>query len=230
MGPRLLALLLALSACRTEPPRAAPPAVARPASPTPEDAPPEPPTADEPPAPAKVDPAPDVAPTPEPEPPFTPIELTEDQRTKARRVQPLVAAAARDHGLDPNLINAIIWNESKFNPRARNRSGARGLMQLMPGTAKAMARRLRRPSRPYDPEFSVQAGAALLSILLAKFDGDLDLALFAYTRGDGRVRGWLAAGETEMPKGVVAFIERVRRAMRTFAALGFPGSPEAPAG
>ncbi len=153
---------------------------------------------------------------------FEPLKLSSTELARARAVQPLVRAAATEFEIDPNLLNGIIWTESKFNPRARNRSGARGLMQLMPVTARGMAKKLGRPSRPYDPEFSIQAGAKLLSIMLDRFDRDLKLALFAYARGGGRVRGWVADGQTEMPAGVVKFIARVERGRRSFEALGFP--------
>lgn len=188
------------------------------------------------PTPATPEPAPEPAPQPEPEPrpqpkrkpqpknepAPEPLELSDEQLARARKIQPLVATAAKEHGVDPNLLNGVIWSESKFNPKAYNRrSGARGLMQLMPKTGKAMAKRLERRFKPYDPEFSVQAGAKLLSILLGKFDDDEELALFGYARGGGRVRRYLREGG-EIPEGVLKFIARVRRAQYTFEQLGFP--------
>lgn len=153
---------------------------------------------------------------------FEPVKLTEEQLKRARAVQPLVAKAARDHGIDPNLLNGIIYNESKFNPKARNpKSGAAGLMQLMPGTSKAMARRLERPNKPYDPKFATQAGAKLLSILSKKFDGDINLMLFGYARGSGTVRKWQDSNKP-MPEGVLKFIAKVKRAQATFEQMGFP--------
>jgi len=160
--------------------------------------------------------------TPAPEPSFEPFKLDSAQMARARKVQPLVRQASKDFGVDANLINGIIWTESKFNPKARNRSGAKGLMQLMPITARGMGKKLGRPVRVYDPEFSIQAGTKLLSIMLERFDGDEELALFAFARGGGRVRSWQANGETQMPEGVQKFIGRVRRGQKTFAMLGFP--------
>lgn len=137
----------------------------------------------------------------------------------ARKMQPYVRKAASDHGIDPHLLNGIIWAESKFNPKAHNKkSGAKGLMQLMPGTAKAMAKRLERPSRPFDPEFATQAGAKLLSVLSEKFDGDVELMLFAYARGGGTVRKWQGTGKP-MPEGVRKFIAKVRNAQASFEAM-----------
>ena len=153
---------------------------------------------------------------------FEPYRLDDAEMARALKIQPLVKQASIDHGVDANLINGIIWAESKFNPKARNRSGAKGLMQLMPVTARGMGQKLGRAVRVYDPEFSVQAGAKLLSIMLERFEGDEALALFAFARGGGRVRAYQANGETELPEGVQMFIERVRRGQKTFEMLGFP--------
>ncbi len=153
---------------------------------------------------------------------YEPLHLNDEQLQRARTVQPLVAAAADRHSIDPNLLNGIIWTESKFNPKARNkRSGARGLMQLMPGTSKAMAKKLGVASRPYNPSFATQAGAKLLSIHASRFDNDETLMLFAYARGGGSVRKWQKTS-AELPKGVQMFIRRVQRARATFATMGFP--------
>ena len=165
---------------------------------------------------------PEPEPARDPEPDFEPLKLSAEQLARARKVQPLVVEASEDFGVDANLINGIIWSESKFNPKARNRSGAKGLMQLMPITARGMGKKLGRRVRAYDPEFSIQAGTKLLSIMLERFDGDVELALFAFGRGGGRVRGWQANGETEMPQGVQTFIAKVRRGQKTFEMLGFP--------
>jgi len=160
----------------------------------------------------------------EPEPP-TPIlvEKMWSERLEPRilAVQSLVAEAARAHGVDPYLVNGVIWVESKFDRKAKNRSGARGLMQLMPKTAKAIARKLGRPAKVYDAEFNVQAGAWYLSRMLAKFDGDESLALAAYVRGPSRIRAWLDNGEP-FPASVQGFVGKVQRARGVFAALGWP--------
>ncbi len=220
VAPRFAFTLLFVAACG---PSVKP---APPASPQPPRAAVEPtPTAPVEPAPqpalvAEADPEP--APAPSPEPAFEPLKLSDEQLARAKKVQPLVVQASKDFGVDANLINGVIWSESKFNPKARNRSGAKGLMQLMPITARGMGKKLGRRVRVYDPEFSIQAGTKLLSIMLERFDGDEELALFAFGRGGGRVRGWQANGETEMPAGVQKFIARVRRGQKTFEMLGFP--------
>ncbi len=131
-------------------------------------------------------------------------------------VQPLVRASAAQYGIDPHLINAIIWHESKFHPEVTGPGGSAGLMQLMPGTSKALAKRLGRPHRPYDPEFNVEVGTYLLARLLEKFDGDERLALAGYGLGSGRVRSLLAAGEP-LPERTERFIAKVQRWRRAFA-------------
>lgn len=168
---------------------------------------------------------PSPAPTPRAEPEqarssgsgeYEPLSLSEEGLARARRVQGIVRAAAKAHGVDPHLLNGIIWHESKFNPRAKGPSGARGLMQLMPKTSAHLAKRLNRRHRPYDPDFNIHAGALLISTLLHKYDGDESLALAAYARGSGWVRGWQKRGGP-LPERVQKFIRKVKRGQAAFA-------------
>ena len=102
---------------------------------------------------------------------------------EAQRFQPMVARAARYWGVDPDVINAVIEHESRFQPGATNpTSGAAGLMQLMPATAKGLG-----VTNPYDPAQNIWGGAHLLSTQLQHFHGDLRLALAAYSAGAGAV-------------------------------------------
>jgi soluble lytic murein transglycosylase-like protein len=102
---------------------------------------------------------------------------------EAQRFQPMVARAARYWGVDPDVINAVIEHESRFQPGATNpASGAAGLMQLMPATAKGLG-----VANPYDPAQNIWGGAHLLSTQLQHFHGDLRLALAAYSAGAGAV-------------------------------------------
>src|SRR5688572_20515856 len=203
---RGVALVVLLSACAGKP------------TPTPAPAQPEPSpahttTEPEEPEPADSEPA---------EPELPPLELTDAELARAKSVQKIVARAASEHGVDANLINGIIWVETKFNARARNPSGARGLMQLMPITSKAMAKRLGRKHAPMDPDFSVQAGTKLLAQLTEKYEGDEEMALFGYARGIGSVANWRETPGQPMPEGVQSFIRKVRRAQAKFTELGFP--------
>jgi hypothetical protein len=92
--------------------------------------------------------------------------------------------AAQRHGVDPALVAAVVRAESAFDVRAVSVKGARGLMQLMPATA----RRFGVPQeRVHDAAANVDAGARYLAWLLGRFEGDLALALAAYNAGEGTV-------------------------------------------
>lgn len=109
-------------------------------------------------------------------------------------------AAARA-GLDPYLVAAVVREESSYYPHAVSRAGARGLMQLMPQTAKFMA-----PRGDFDdPALNLQIGARFLAALLREFS-DPRLALAAYNAGPKRVRQWWNARRTD---DVDAFIEQI---------------------
>ncbi len=96
---------------------------------------------------------------------------------------PFIRAVASDEGLDASLIKAVALVESGFNPRAVSPKGARGIMQLMPATARRYGVR-----NPHDPYESLRAGARHLRDLLVEFEGNVTLALAAYNAGSGAVR------------------------------------------
>ncbi len=90
-------------------------------------------------------------------------------------------AAARE-GVDRDLVLSVIHVESCFDAEAVSRVGARGLMQLMPGTAEELG-----VSDRFDPVQNIRGGVRYLAAMLDLFDGDLDLALAAYNAGPGAV-------------------------------------------
>ncbi|HET6518780.1 MAG TPA: lytic transglycosylase domain-containing protein, partial [Geminicoccaceae bacterium] len=96
---------------------------------------------------------------------------------------------------EPALLLAIARQESQFDGLAVSTAGARGLLQLMPGTAKGVAERLGEPFSlarlGSDPEYNARLGAHYLRMQLSRFDGDLVLALAAYNAGPQRVSEWL---------------------------------------
>lgn len=98
-------------------------------------------------------------------------------------------------GLNPALMFALIRQESQFYPEAVSGSGARGLMQLMPATAKLVAKGLnltyRRDKLTEDPIFNLKLGSAYLIQLLERFDGTVMLALASYNAGPHRVQQWI---------------------------------------
>lgn len=98
---------------------------------------------------------------------------------------------------DPWLIQSLIRQESAFDPRARSRVGATGLMQLMPATARRIGRINRHQLK--DPEQNVRVGVLFFERLLERYDGDVHLALAAYNAGPGKVDEWLKRYPTQDP-------------------------------
>jgi soluble lytic murein transglycosylase len=120
-----------------------------------------------------------------------------------------VAEAADRAGLDPSLVAAVVREESSFYPLAQSRAGARGLMQLLPQTARTIALRrgldLRNGEALDEPGPNLALGTAVLADLLKEFT-DPRLAVAAYNAGPGRVREWWAARRTS---DVEAFVEQI---------------------
>ena len=124
----------------------------------------------------------------------------------------IVQGHARNYRLDPALLAAVIYQESKFRSDARSSSGAIGLMQLLPETAKGIALRTGgsrfRVEDLYDPEINVRYGAWYLRHLLDKY-GDERTALAAYNAGQRNVDEWRARGRGIAFAETREYVERV---------------------
>jgi soluble lytic murein transglycosylase len=135
------------------------------------------------------------------------------------RYQEIVLAHAQHYHLDPALLAAVIYQESKFKVDAKSDRGAIGLMQLLPATAKGIAERTGgakfRVADLYDPEINVRYGAWYLRHLLDKYRSERT-ALAAYNAGQANVDSWRARGVPIQFDETKAFVEHVERLKRTY--------------
>jgi soluble lytic murein transglycosylase len=130
------------------------------------------------------------------------------------RYASIVRGHAADYRLNPALLAAMIEEESKFDAGARSRTGAIGLMQLQPATAKGIAIRTGGSrfvvADLYKPEINVRYGAWYLRHLLDKYD-DEKTALAAYNAGQENVDRWLAKREPVQFPETRAYVDRIER-------------------
>ena len=118
----------------------------------------------------------------------------------------IIIKAAKHFDVDAALVSAVIKAESDYDPRTLSHKGARGLMQLMPATAKRFG-----VTNSYDPEENIFAGTRYLRWLLKTFDGNADLAVAAYNAGEGNI--WKYNGVPPF-RETVNYINRIARHIR----------------
>lgn len=106
-------------------------------------------------------------------------------RSYASQYDDLIEQSARRHGVDPLMLHAVIFQESRYKQGAKSHVGARGLMQIMPATGAGLG--VRNSAHLYDPATNIDAGAKLLRQLWTKYNGRFDLVLAAYNAGPGAV-------------------------------------------
>ena len=135
------------------------------------------------------------------------------------RYESIVRGHARNYDLDPALLAAVIYQESKFKADAKSKSGAIGLMQLLPDTAKGIALHTGgthfRVQDLYDPELNVRYGAWYLRHLIGKYR-DERTALAAYNAGQDNVDQWRRAGQGIQFSETRAYVERVEQLKRIY--------------
>lgn len=123
--------------------------------------------------------------------------------------QAIVAALAAKYDISPALLEAVVWQESRWRPAATSAAGAHGLAQLMPGTARQLGVDIR------DPAANLEGGTRYLRMQLDTFGGDVEKALAAYNAGPGRVDR--AGGVPNIPETqayVAAIMARLSASVR----------------
>jgi soluble lytic murein transglycosylase len=135
------------------------------------------------------------------------------------KYEEIVRGHARNYRLDPALLAAVIYQESKFRPDARSKRGAIGLMQLLPDTAKGIALRTGGAKFEVDdlwePELNVRYGSWYLRHLLDKY-GDERLALAAYNAGQHNVDEWRKRGVGIQFEETRHFVDRIQELKKIY--------------
>jgi soluble lytic murein transglycosylase-like protein len=121
-----------------------------------------------------------------------------------------VISAARTHGVPPALIHAVIQIESSYNPQATSKMKARGLMQVMPATARSLG--IRDSRSLYDPKVNINAGSAYLQYLMRLHD-TVDEVLAAYNAGTGNVRKYGGVPPFQETRNYVRNVKNVLKGM-----------------
>ena len=136
------------------------------------------------------------------------------------RYEEFIAGHSNNYGLQPELLAAVIYQESKFDADARSSSGAVGLMQLLPETGQGIADRTGgdewRPQDLLEPELNIRYGSWYLRHLLDKY-GDEELALAAYNAGQANVDRWREQGVGIQFDETRHYVRRVQKLKEIYA-------------
>jgi soluble lytic murein transglycosylase-like protein len=148
-----------------------------------------------------------------------PFGVPEEDQNDRAVIDAIIEEAAAVHGVSADLVRAVVQTESQFNPTAVSPVGAKGLMQLMPGTAREVGIK-----DPFDARENIFGGTKYLSRMLERFNGNVALALAGYNAGPrnvARYRGIPPFGETQ------GYVRKIRNILQEAHGAAFP-IPEAP--
>jgi soluble lytic murein transglycosylase len=141
------------------------------------------------------------------------------------RYQEQIVKYSDEFGIEPSLVSAVIYEESRFNPYSSSQQGAIGLMQLIPDTAEYISKKLKDKSfNPYkiaDIDQNIRYGTYYLKYLSDRYQ-DLDKTLAAYNAGEGNVDRWIKEGDYQVKfEETRNFVERVKKSRSIYENLYF---------
>lgn len=146
------------------------------------------------------------------------IDATGTGNSKPTPYNDLISSASSKYGISESLIKAVIDTESSFNPNAGSSAGAKGLMQLMDGTAAGLG-----VSNSFDPAQNIDGGTKYLSYQIKRYDGNVKTALAAYNAGPGRLQRLgisndeeLMAKLSQLPKETQRYIGKIENAQAKY--------------
>ncbi len=140
------------------------------------------------------------------------------------RYEAIIRQASEENDLDPAFVAGVIYTESRFRPDAESQSGAYGLMQLLPESARFIQRKSGIEGDYRDPEVNIRLGTWFLGHLEDRYNGDERLMLAAYNSGEGSVDAWISGKNFDIVKDIPyketrEYVDRALEAQETYQEL-----------
>jgi peptidoglycan lytic transglycosylase len=140
------------------------------------------------------------------------------------RYEAIIRQASEENDLDPAFVAGVIYTESRFRPDAESQSGAYGLMQLLPESARFIQRKSGIKGDYRDPEINIKLGTWFLGYLEARYNGDERHVLAAYNSGEGSVDAWTSDKDFDIAKDIPYketrdYVDKALQAQKTYQEL-----------